>query len=83
MQFALISKRLPATRYFASYSAAKAHAKALEFTPRQYKIEEQTDREIPVTTEQYAELERALQWTEDRAKWDKRAKPTNLTEIGL
>lgn len=45
MQFALISKRLPATRYFASYSSAKAHAKALGFTPRQYKIEEHPIKE--------------------------------------
>lgn len=45
MQFALTSKRLPATRYFASYSSAKAHAKALGFTPRQYKIEEHPIKE--------------------------------------
>lgn len=45
MQFALISKRLPATRYFTSYSSTKAHAKALGLTPRQYKIEEQQTKE--------------------------------------
>lgn len=39
-QYALISKRLPATRYFGSFSAARAHAKALGFSTRQYKIEE-------------------------------------------
>lgn len=45
--FALISKRLPATRYFASYSSAAAEAKALGFTKRQYIIEEQY-RGVPI-----------------------------------
>lgn len=39
------------------------------------------DRDIPLTVEQYAELERAMQWPEDLERWDRIAKPTNLTEI--
>lgn len=83
MQFALISKRLPATRYFSSYYAAKQHAKALGFTPRQYKIEEQENRAIPLSPEDYAALERAMQWPEDLKTWDRTATPTRLTEIKI
>ena len=41
------------------------------------------DRDIQLTDEQYAELERALQWPEDLEKYDSVAKPTNLTELGI
>ena len=37
-QYALVSKRLPATRYFGTFSGARAHAKALGLSTRQYKI---------------------------------------------
>lgn len=40
-------------------------------------------RVIPLSPEEYAELERALQWPEDLERWDRNAKPTNLVEIPL
>ena len=41
------------------------------------------DKDIPLTPEEYSELERALQWPEDLEKYDRIAKPTNLLEISL
>lgn len=41
------------------------------------------DRIIPLTEEQYSELERALQWPEDIERYDRIAKPTNLTELSF
>lgn len=41
------------------------------------------EKEIPLTPEQYKELERAMQWPEDLAQWDKTNTPTNLKEIGF
>lgn len=38
--YALISKVLPATRYFVSFSGAYNHAKALGLSKRSYKIKE-------------------------------------------
>ena len=39
------------------------------------------DRDIKLTPEQYSTLERAMQWPEDLAKYDRIASPTKLTEI--
>lgn len=50
---------------------------------RQYKIIELEDKAIPLSNQEYQSLERALQWPEDLAQYDKNAKPTNLPEIGL
>lgn len=36
--YALNSRRLPSTRYFVNYSAAREHAKALGLSRRQYRI---------------------------------------------
>jgi len=41
------------------------------------------DKDIPLTVEQYSELERALQWPEDLEKYDKVSKPTNLNELSF
>ncbi len=40
-------------------------------------------RTIPLTREQYLELERAMQWPEDLPKWDRDhdTTPTNLADI--
>lgn len=38
-------------------------------------------RTIPLTREQYLELERALQWPEDLPAYDRLNKPTNLAEV--
>lgn len=39
------------------------------------------DRGIKLTEEEYADLERAMQWPEDIKQYDRIAKPTNLSEI--
>lgn len=39
------------------------------------------DKDIKLTPEEYSALERAMQWPEDLAKYDRIAKPTNLMEI--
>lgn len=39
------------------------------------------DREIPLTQQEYSALERAMQWPEDLAKYDRIAKPTNLMDL--
>ena len=36
---------------------------------------------IKLTPQQYNELERAMQWPEDLAKWDSINKPTKLNEL--
>lgn len=41
------------------------------------------DVDIQLTEEEYAELERAMQWPEDLAKYDKINSPTNLSEIDI
>lgn len=41
------------------------------------------DVDIQLTEEEYTELERAMQWPEDLAKYDKLNMPTNLSEIGI
>lgn len=41
------------------------------------------DREIPLTPEEYSELERALQWPEDLDRWDRIARPTKLSEVAF
>jgi hypothetical protein len=40
-------------------------------------------RVIELTAEQAEALARALQWPEDLARFDRIAKPTNLTEIQI
>jgi len=51
--------------------------------PSKARQQNSNDREIPLTAEQYASMASAMQWPEDRARWEKIAKPTNLKEIGL
>lgn len=36
---------------------------------------------VKLTNQQYRELERAMQWPEDLAAWDKLDSPINLTEL--
>lgn len=38
-------------------------------------------KQIQLTQEQYNELERAMQWPEDLAQWDKNNTPTNFSKI--
>lgn len=41
------------------------------------------DKKIPLNQQDYAKLERAMQWPEDLPAYDKLNKTTNLTEIGI
>ncbi len=41
------------------------------------------DKVIPLSKEEYNELERAMQWPEDLERWDRTNTPTPLTEIPL
>ena len=38
-------------------------------------------RTVELTIDEYLELERALQWPEDLAKWDRTHSPTNMAEL--
>jgi hypothetical protein len=38
-------------------------------------------RQIKLTQDQYNELERAMQWPEDLAQWDKNNTPTNFGQL--
>jgi len=52
-------------------------------TPSKVRQRNEKERETPLTAEQYESIASAMQWPEDRARWEKIAKPTNLKEIGL
>jgi hypothetical protein len=38
-------------------------------------------RVIPLTREEYLDLERAMQWPEDLAAYDRSNKPTNFADV--
>lgn len=38
-------------------------------------------RVIPLTSDEYLALERAMQWPEDLAAYDRSNKPTNMAEV--
>ena len=40
-----------------------------------------TKQDIELTQQEYLDLERAMQWPEDLARYDRIAKPTNLSEL--
>jgi hypothetical protein len=42
-----------------------------------------TQKDIKLTQQEYLEMERAMQWPEDLARYDRIAKPTNLTEMSF
>lgn len=41
------------------------------------------ERVIPLSKDEYKALERAMQWPEDLAAYDRANTPTNLTEIAF
>ena len=45
------------------------------------KTNSKDQRVIPLTREEYLALERAMQWPEDLAAYDRSNKPTNMAEV--
>ncbi len=43
---------------------------------------ERSDKVIKLSVQEYCEIERAMQWPEDIAKYDRVARPTNMSAIG-
>ena len=69
------------SKSFPSQTTANAWAYATAQVRRHKVCKSNNERIIQLTPEQYNQFERAMQWPEELAQWDKNNTPTNLGSL--